>query len=1729
MGCWAVGREQEGGRKLKHHRGGRTIGSVPWRLGLFMAWLVMAAQSPPAHAETQTVEFFPTADTYIKRGNPNRNHGTEAVLQVGSAGNRRTLIRFDEDDIRSTLEAGIVESARLRLYIADSRGGPGVALKTVDVYGLTTAWTEKGATWSCPDDPNGNPRADCADLWNGGLFETAPLASVTHPGRRTGWISFDVTSELERILTGGSHEGWILRNGRGAGGLIEYTAREGNPEFVPRLEVVFRPAPPANQPPAVCQYLHPTDGALLIGKTPLRLSVAAFDIDDEIARVEFFVDDELIGQDLTAPWAFLWSVPDAGTFTLSARAFDTHGATLASKPVMVSVEEDATPPTVVIQKPLPDVLLLRAPVSINVNLSDDSAGIDPDSVKVLINGAEQPCRAYINRASCLVEELSNGEQLLDVIVRDLAGNETVAHRRFDFRLDTAPPTIQVDHPANGAIISAPWVEVTGRVLDDGVVSLLEVNGQPVQLAEGEFSVTVALDADSQSILLMARDSFNRLTVETRQVFRDIEGPDLDVFEPADGARTNTDSAVIRGRAYDPFGIQTLTVDGIPTEVNGVLFETVVALRDGDNVIQVEAIDNTGNTTALTRTIVRQTIPSLTLAAPQDGSLIQEDSVLVIGQVDDADALVTVNGTVANRSGPDFSAEIPLSAGLNHLVVIATNGAGLVSSTGVTVVRDLSPPVVTIAYPLDGEVVTVPRIPVSGHLLESMVGIAGMSGLTVTVNGQPAQVAQGSFLATEIPLSPGDNSILAIATDSSGNSAEAEIGVRFEPPITEILEIVSGNLQSGRIGEPLVSPLVVRVIDALGAPLPGRSVEFRLDGNNGRLNDNLRQVAALTDSQGQAAVTFRLGTRAGLGVQQVTAATPGLPPIRFVASALVGEPALLVIDSGNQQIGTAGQELPRSLVAVVTDAGFNRLPDVPVTFEVVEGDGHFAGGATSLQVTTNDQGQARARWRLDALPRIGTNVVAATTPGPTEDLVVAFVATGRAAGPPSETRLLGVVLDNADQPVPGTTLRIRGTPLVTRADLRGHFLLEGVPPGFQMLDVDGSTTDRLGSWPALEFELEMIPGQDNTLGRPIYLLSLNLLEGRLVDESQGVVLRLKDVPGFALEIEPGAATFPDGTQSGTVSVTAVHADKIPMTPNFGQQPRFVVTIQPAGTHFDPPARLSLPNVDGLEPGEVTEMYSFDHDLGQFLSIGLATVSEDGTTIRSNPGYGVRKAGWHCGGNPSSSGTPHNCAECKVCDGIRCIPGCPLDGVGAPVLGPSKATCECDDGDMCTNTDRCSEGKCQGFPFGSAMVTARANGKENFIAVETPAGERAPITLSAELEPLENTCESPTYLWKGSGGSGVHLGNPATITLPQGLHLFDLEVACKGCRDGKLTDSVIVEVYEVHMRLEQEGEIEISTDGKYSEDARIRVTAVKGYNGETIRDFTGTAMLEEITNSQFPSRYGQNGGDLPPSVLIGLGGTTLITARSLAGPDLSGTALLFPAPASIESTNYPVFGGQPLQIDQWVTLKEGAGRALGSVVDWLEAMVDDVWDDFGDAGPVGTALALFEGFRMDQLIDAIGQVPLGHQPDSHVMSINPLVGGIDLETATQFRLNGEFDRPCVSKSSVNLVTNTIVHEARHGFQDMLSTLDGAGTTDDRSKKPNNDDDGDWLVEFNWESPIDVTLDTTTERDVCIQPTDTILRVRFKGDNQSDNFEDGEGGTGFKFALEMDANQFSVLHSP
>jgi hypothetical protein len=480
---------------------------------------------------------------------------------------------------------------------------------------------------------------------------------------------------------------------------------------------------------------------------------------------------------------------------------------------------------------------------------------------------------------------------------------------------------------------------------------------------------------------------------------------------------------------------------------------------------------------------------------------------------------------APNAGGTFTTAVPLSEGNNTITAVATSIGGATATTSIQVTLDTTPPHLSILSPPVGVDTSDATVNVSGLVNDIVVGTVNDQQAQVTVNGIAAQVSNRSFLAMNVPLNLGANTIQVTARDRVGNAATASMTINRVSSMQ--IRVVSGNAQSGLIQTALPTPLVVEVRDAQGNLAVNKTVVFKVTGNDGTMlatagtGTGKGSIVVTTDGQGRAQAYWTLGSRSGAGSNRAEATSPGVVGAAlFNATGIASAAAKILVDSGLNQTGAAGDLLPLPFVAVVTDAGNNRLAGVPVTFTVTSGGGTLNGNSNLSLV---------------------------------------------------------------------------------------------------------------------KFDITTVAGQTNTIGMPIFLPVLDQINKLCVTPTTGGTLVLPSSPGFSLTVTAGSASFPGGSKTGCISVTPVHIDKSPMTPGFGQQPRFLVTIQPVGTTFNPPAAISIPNVDGLRPRTITELYSYDHDLASFVSIGTGQVSSDGFSIISSPGVGVMKAGWHCGGNPNSTGT------------------------------------------------------------------------------------------------------------------------------------------------------------------------------------------------------------------------------------------------------------------------------------------------------------------------------------------------------------------------------------------------------------------------------------------------------------------------------------------------------------
>jgi hypothetical protein len=77
----------------------------------------------------------------------------------------------------------------------------------------------------------------------------------------------------------------------------------------------------------------------------------------------------------------------------------------------------------------------------------------------------------------------------------------------------------------------------------------------------------------------------------------------------------------------------------------------------------------------------------------------------------------------------------------------------------------------------------------------VTGQAGGSATSVSVNGQAATLGQGGAFAAQVTLSPGANSIVAVASDAAGNQATATVSVILDttPPTVTLTSPLPGAI------------------------------------------------------------------------------------------------------------------------------------------------------------------------------------------------------------------------------------------------------------------------------------------------------------------------------------------------------------------------------------------------------------------------------------------------------------------------------------------------------------------------------------------------------------------------------------------------------------------------------------------------------------------------------------------------------------------------------------------------------------------------------------------------------------------------------------------------------------------------------------------------------------------------------------------------------------------------
>ena len=217
------------------------------------------------------------------------------------------------------------------------------------------------------------------------------------------------------------------------------------------------------------------------------------------------------------------------------------------------------------------------------------------------------------------------------------------------------------------------------------------------------------------------------------------------------------------------------------------FTPASRLPEGSNTFRAQVQDRFGHQSdPVANTFTVDTIPPRFLTiTPSEGSTFATPNVAIQGTTDDPTATVVLSGPGlgAAQTGNSFSFPAVLKPGLNTFVLSAIDPAGNVSA--VTLHLSLANLSVTIASPVNGATINGGSVTVSGTF-------QGPSNTGITVNGVVAALSSSTFIAPNVPLQPGANTLTVTASASGQQAVTRTISVTSSGPAP--IEVAVGSAE-----------------------------------------------------------------------------------------------------------------------------------------------------------------------------------------------------------------------------------------------------------------------------------------------------------------------------------------------------------------------------------------------------------------------------------------------------------------------------------------------------------------------------------------------------------------------------------------------------------------------------------------------------------------------------------------------------------------------------------------------------------------------------------------------------------------------------------------------------------------------------------------------------------------------------------------------------------------------
>jgi hypothetical protein len=422
-----------------------------------------------------------------------------------------------------------------------------------------------------------------------------------------------------------------------------------------------------------------------------------------------------------------------GAHTLSVSITDNAGNQTS---VASQFTVDLIGPQLQILQPVSGSYLNLTTPTISIQYSDND-GVDPASLKVLLNGTDITAlfsKTGSGATATLTSSnsLPQGANQVVVQVQDLAGNQASAS--VPFNVDTTRPTISIVHPVAGSYHGSSTVEATVQYSDDQALDIstlnITIDGSPLSAsssATGATATAVNLSNGPHTVATSIKDKAGNLASAQIPFYVDTAIPTVHVDQPAPGALLKNPAPTVTIDYSDPVGVDTTTFHVLINGTDYTTFFTVgpasasaqlagqLVLPDGQNTISAQIANLATTQGAGSSTFTVDTVPpTIGFASPSAVTNNPRPTVTVsysdsTSGVDLATVKVSLDGsdvTAFLAAGPTSATGAlqlsqPLSDGAHQLTAVISDRAGNKSQTAtLPFVIDTKPPIVTFSSPTD---------------------------------------------------------------------------------------------------------------------------------------------------------------------------------------------------------------------------------------------------------------------------------------------------------------------------------------------------------------------------------------------------------------------------------------------------------------------------------------------------------------------------------------------------------------------------------------------------------------------------------------------------------------------------------------------------------------------------------------------------------------------------------------------------------------------------------------------------------------------------------------------------------------------------------------------------------------------------------------------------------------------------------------------------------------------